>query len=44
MAEQTEERTASKAVNEAKEAQTVVEAAMAMMKDFNAKDATATAC
>merc|ERR1719198_933527 len=48
MAEQTEERTASKAKNqqtvkEAKEAQTAVEAATAVMKDFYAKAAEATA-
>merc|ERR1711957_1101746 len=48
VAEQTEERTASKAKNtqtvkEAKEAQTAVEAATAVMKDFYAKAAKATA-
>merc|ERR1711896_39363 len=48
MAEETEERTASKAKNqetvkEAKEAQTAVEAATAVMKDFYAKAAEATA-
>merc|ERR1719454_1557336 len=48
MAENTAERSANKAENEqtiadAKAAQTAVEAAMAVMKDFNAKSAEATA-